>query len=761
MVGGHPEPAPINKKRSLQSRRAERQSPYFWDVENFYNGVIDEEFVLKRHDGSDNKSTRRSSLADVSAQVRREAESEDDESGRTEQDRRRWEHRPDLTCSEDDMPCAPGTVPDEKDRRRRRRDDMEISKRSISDWVKEKARKALKKKDENADLPASTSDKGVERHVPFELGDTSSSTWGSASHHRRNGVRTSKRSLVDELKDDDFEDGSGDTNEPKPNNPALASPPNKRDNGHLVKRDFFDKLKKKVKETVHRISHPGDKSGAGDGSAADNNPPNGVSDTGIEQHVRVEPEPPARDPVAVPAPAPNTAPATTPAPTPSPAPSKRDMHLLVKRGFFLDKLKCIFHNFNKPIRKNGDNGPVPPEEESPPACPPSKRDIRQPAKRCLFDKIKEKLHDIFHPGDKKGDGGPEDNDPPTGVSDTSVEQHVPVEPEPPAPANSGNPTSKRLVRRARRVMPFWNWHKPLKNYWDIFGKQQKDNGGGGGGGSKGGDSGKDHHTDTEDETDTDKDDDKDKDKRDASMDLEKRADRMLHRRKHKEISPDGRWIETVPLSAPPATHIVVPSGSHIPPLPTGPRTNGAVPTGPAPAPPNTKHEEQTPHVHPPRALMKPSGMQFAGGTRGVPVLEMRTIYDAASSVLRYAAASGKYPELADSSLGKYRDSVIRRASRASVNFGDLVREEHARREVGGVGFHGEADIVEKSEADFVEKRGSSDAAVPVHFLNEQADCRMWFSMEMTSDWAEVWRSAAESVWGGRNWCVAGSLAEEE
>jgi hypothetical protein len=46
---------------------------------------------------------------------------------------------------------------------------------------------------------------------------------------------------------------------------------------------------------------------------------------------------------------------------------------------------------------------------------------------------------------------------------------------------------------------------------------------------------------------------------------------------------------------------------------------------------------------------------------------------------------------------------------------------------------------------------------PLQFLYEPADCRILYTKEMTYDVAAVWKTVADSTWGGKSHCIAGDV----
>ncbi|KAF2197853.1 hypothetical protein GQ43DRAFT_423719 [Delitschia confertaspora ATCC 74209] len=59
--------------------------------------------------------------------------------------------------------------------------------------------------------------------------------------------------------------------------------------------------------------------------------------------------------------------------------------------------------------------------------------------------------------------------------------------------------------------------------------------------------------------------------------------------------------------------------------------------------------------------------------------------------------------------------------------------------------------------DGIREGDDSEEQIPLHFQYEPADCRILYTKEMTVDVTNVWKAVADSAWGGKNRCVAGSL----
>ncbi|KAK8189291.1 uncharacterized protein BKA78DRAFT_253348 [Phyllosticta capitalensis] len=50
-----------------------------------------------------------------------------------------------------------------------------------------------------------------------------------------------------------------------------------------------------------------------------------------------------------------------------------------------------------------------------------------------------------------------------------------------------------------------------------------------------------------------------------------------------------------------------------------------------------------------------------------------------------------------------------------------------------------------------------EGQTPLQFVYEPADCRIYWTPDMTVDISSAWKAVADSAWGASDWCVAGSL----
>ncbi|KAI8937514.1 hypothetical protein NX059_005232 [Plenodomus lindquistii] len=54
-------------------------------------------------------------------------------------------------------------------------------------------------------------------------------------------------------------------------------------------------------------------------------------------------------------------------------------------------------------------------------------------------------------------------------------------------------------------------------------------------------------------------------------------------------------------------------------------------------------------------------------------------------------------------------------------------------------------------------RDGDETNTPLQFVYEPSDCRILYTKEMTVDVTAIWEAVAETAWGGKNHCVAGSI----
>jgi hypothetical protein len=118
-------------------------------------------------------------------------------------------------------------------------------------------------------------------------------------------------------------------------------------------------------------------------------------------------------------------------------------------------------------------------------------------------------------------------------------------------------------------------------------------------------------------------------------------------------------------------------------------------------------------------------MQAIGGTKGVNNYQFGFIQQSAQNAIKYD------PSLNSSILRQdyYQDIVYARSTGAGVNSRDGLRV-------------------------------NDTSGIALQFIYEEADCRLYYTPEMTVDITAVWRAAADAQWGNKK-CVAGGNYSDE
>ena len=110
-------------------------------------------------------------------------------------------------------------------------------------------------------------------------------------------------------------------------------------------------------------------------------------------------------------------------------------------------------------------------------------------------------------------------------------------------------------------------------------------------------------------------------------------------------------------------------------------------------------------------------MRAVGGVKGREVYDMRQIQQIARNAIAWT------PSLANSSLKHFQDDYLfSRFGRSRVNFRNGLRQ-------------------------------NDDSGIPLQFLYEEADCRLYYTPEMTFDITFVWKVAADAQWGNSDKCI--------
>lgn len=125
-------------------------------------------------------------------------------------------------------------------------------------------------------------------------------------------------------------------------------------------------------------------------------------------------------------------------------------------------------------------------------------------------------------------------------------------------------------------------------------------------------------------------------------------------------------------------------------------------------------------------LPKEGIIQAVGGVKGVNDYPWDFIYTLVNSTFALATPEQQI-QFNDTELGLYGQYPFTRATaNYAVNFRDGLRE---------------GDTTE----------------TPLQFVYEAADCRIYYTPEMTVDVTAIWKTVADSVWNDKNACVAGNV----
>ncbi|KAF2005034.1 hypothetical protein P154DRAFT_530723 [Amniculicola lignicola CBS 123094] len=123
-------------------------------------------------------------------------------------------------------------------------------------------------------------------------------------------------------------------------------------------------------------------------------------------------------------------------------------------------------------------------------------------------------------------------------------------------------------------------------------------------------------------------------------------------------------------------------------------------------------------------------MQGVAGSKGAQVLTFKEVYEEAN--LTYHSLQGTVSNLDSTELGKLVNSVrpLNRAAAAGINLRDNMRM-------------------------------NDDSGIPLEFIYEAADCRLFYSAEMIRDPVAVWKKTVDAHWGdAKATCVGGSTGHK-
>ncbi|KAL9057637.1 MAG: hypothetical protein Q9162_002252 [Coniocarpon cinnabarinum] len=121
-------------------------------------------------------------------------------------------------------------------------------------------------------------------------------------------------------------------------------------------------------------------------------------------------------------------------------------------------------------------------------------------------------------------------------------------------------------------------------------------------------------------------------------------------------------------------------------------------------------------------------IQAVGGVKGTNDYPWDFIYQAVNDTFTLAPNDTYRDFLAGTELGEYSEYPLRRAfNNYAVNFRDGIRQ-------------------------------GDESQTPLQFVYEPADCRIYYTSEMTVDVTAIWKTVYDSVWGGKSACVVGDVS---
>ncbi|KAK0100490.1 hypothetical protein ONS95_008438 [Cadophora gregata] len=119
---------------------------------------------------------------------------------------------------------------------------------------------------------------------------------------------------------------------------------------------------------------------------------------------------------------------------------------------------------------------------------------------------------------------------------------------------------------------------------------------------------------------------------------------------------------------------------------------------------------------------QPGPIQGVGGIKGAQILAWSDIFQYANSALRTASAAQA------AILNRLTSYPINRASSSGVNVRDNILP------------------------------GNLDDGLPAQFVREEADCRLFYTLDMVNDVTALWKAAANAAFNGGK-CVAGGISK--
>ncbi|KAK6221293.1 peptidase s41 family protein [Colletotrichum tabaci] len=118
-------------------------------------------------------------------------------------------------------------------------------------------------------------------------------------------------------------------------------------------------------------------------------------------------------------------------------------------------------------------------------------------------------------------------------------------------------------------------------------------------------------------------------------------------------------------------------------------------------------------------------IEGVGGIKGSQVLDWSNIYSYTTFLLPYASTDAQ-----KTAFARYDDLPLNRSLAAAVNVRDQVL------------------------------RGNVDDGIPAQFVREDADCRLYWTLPMITDVAEVWKATAAAAFNGGK-CAYGGIAKRD
>ncbi|KAL5119483.1 hypothetical protein ACEQ8H_002548 [Pleosporales sp. CAS-2024a] len=130
--------------------------------------------------------------------------------------------------------------------------------------------------------------------------------------------------------------------------------------------------------------------------------------------------------------------------------------------------------------------------------------------------------------------------------------------------------------------------------------------------------------------------------------------------------------------------------------------------------------------------------QAVGGVKGTNDYPWHYIQNIAQyTVTNLSSSAAEGAALNKTSLGQYFDDTV--FNRAAIHQGPVVNFRDGIR-----------------DKDLASNTYKTDN-IPLQFVYEAADCRILYTKAMTVDVTAIWKAVAETAWGGKSHCIAGSV----